>query len=79
MLDSTSMLVSNIDKKPDLITIWGSDILQSNEESWIIAKKITNSVADKYGLNTHFINSNFRFYLNENTLTTKYRDLLLIS
>lgn len=78
-LDSTSTLVSNIDKKPDLITIWGSDILQSNEESWNVAKNITSSTADKYGLNTHFINSNFRFYLNENTLTTKYRELLPIS
>ena len=75
-LDSTSTLVSNIDKKPDLITIWGSDILQSNEKSWNVAKNTTINTAEQFNLRYHLINSNFRFYLNENALTTKYRDLL---
>lgn len=78
-VDSTSSFATHVDEKPEFILIWGSDILQNNEKSWNTAKKIAQDTADQFGINTNFISSNFRFYINENALTTKYRELLLTS
>ncbi|HIU51998.1 MAG TPA: hypothetical protein IAB70_05205 [Candidatus Merdicola faecigallinarum] len=78
-VDSTSSLATHIKEKPEFILIWGSDILQNNEKSWETAKQIAQNTADQFGINTNYISSNFRFYLNENALTTKYRELLPVS
>ena len=78
-VDSTSTLATHIEEKPEFILIWGSDILQSNEKSWNTAKRIAQETADEFRLNTNYISSNFRFYINENALTTKYRELLPVS
>lgn len=78
-VDSTSTLATHVEEKPELILIWGSDILQNNEKSWKTAKKIAQNTANQFGLETNYISSNFRFYLNENSLTTKYRELLPVS
>lgn len=63
----------------DITLILGSDILQWNEKSWNTAKKIAQETAEKFGINTNYISSNFRFYINENALITKYRELLPVS
>ena len=78
-VDSTSTLATHIEEKPEFILIWGSDILQSNKKSWNTAKRIAQETADSFELNTNYISSNFRFYINENALTTKYRELLPVS
>lgn len=78
-VDSTSTLATHIEEKPEFILIWGSDILQWNEKSWNTAKRIAQETADKFKINTNYISSNFRFYINENALTTKYRELLPVS
>lgn len=75
-VDSTSSLATHIKENPEFILIWGSDILQNNEKSWETAKKIAQETANEFGNNTNYISSNFRFYINENALTTKYRELL---
>lgn len=78
-VDSTSSLATHIKERPEFILIWGSDILQNNEKSWETAKRIAQETANEFGIKTNFISSNFRFYINENALTTKYRELLPVS
>lgn len=78
-VDSNCTLALHASEKPEFILIWGSDILQNNQESWETAKSIASETADLFDINTNFISSNFRFYINENALTTKYRDLLPVS
>ena len=75
-VDSTLSIILHKKENPDYLLIWGSDILQNNEESWTTAKNLALSTAKTFGCNNIFISSNFRFYLNENALTTKYRRLL---
>ena len=78
-VNSTLSIILHKKERPDYVLIWGSDILQSNEDSWKTAKDLANKTAKDFNCSTNFISSNFRFYINENALTTKYRSLLPIS
>lgn len=75
-LDSTSSLVSVLNKKPEIISLLGSDIMQNDTKGWNVAKEMTKNISSEFDLKHHLVSSNFRFYINENVLTTKYRDLL---
>ena len=75
-VDSTLSIILHEKEKPDYLLIWGSDILQNNEKSWQTAKDLCLSTSKLFDCSPNFISSNFRFYLNENALTTKYRSLL---
>lgn len=63
-VDSNCTLALHSSEKPEFILIWGSDILQNNQESWETAKTIASETADLFDINTNFISSNFRFYIN---------------
>lgn len=75
-VDSTLSILLHEKENPDYILIWGSDILQSNDKSWKTARDLAKKTGEQFKCNNIFVSSNFRFYLNENALTTKYRSLL---
>ena len=63
-LDATTTLFRTIEKKPDLLTLWGSDIKLSDEKGW---KNVVNHVKEtcmEFGLQHGFIKTNFREFIN---------------
>lgn len=67
-VDAFSTLISNIDKKPTLITIWGADINCENYEGWQKVEQQTINTSKLFNLDYQIIRSNFRLILNENVL-----------
>ena len=59
-VDATSSLVTHMEEKPALVTIWGADIPWDNEETWNRAIGFNQEVADRHGLKMLTIRSNFR-------------------
>lgn len=63
-VDAFNTLFKHIEEKPILTTIWGADVTLADEVGWGNVKKLTKSVANTYGLDSSFIKSNFRSFLN---------------
>ena len=74
-VDSTSSLVSCLEnnKRPLLITIWGTDVWDNNIEGFESLKKNAEDCGKKYNLKNMFIKTNFRKFIYEHELT---KDLL---
>ena len=69
-VDATYSLVSHMEEKPALVTIWGADIPWNNQEGWDRAIRFNQEVADRYDLELLTIRSNFRkSYCNDNIET----------
>lgn len=71
-LDSIQTLISHIDEKPDLISIWGSDIKFDNKKGWELVYSAVKEAAEKYGLKDVTIHSNFRGFDNEGALDKEF-------
>lgn len=59
-LDSVQTLISHLDEKPDLISIWGSDIRYDNNEGWALVHKGIAEYSEQYSLKDVVIKSTFR-------------------
>lgn len=59
-VDATFSLISHLEEKPALVTIWGADIPWDNEESWEKAISFNQKTANHHRLNLVPIRSNFR-------------------
>lgn len=68
-IDSVSSLVSVIHKNPLLITIWGTDVWDYNEEGWKSLKDLALEYSEKLHLKNLFIKTNFRKFIYEHVLT----------
>lgn len=75
-VDATFSLVSHLEEKPALVTIWGADIPWDNEESWHQAIGFNQKVADRYGLSLLTIRSNFRRALQDDHINDYSMDLV---
>lgn len=64
-VDATSALIENIDKKPELINIWGGDILLEDADRYEKNKKYFESVCGEFGLEFSTIKSSLRFMFDE--------------
>lgn len=71
-LDSFSTLINHIKEKPDLVTLWGSDIKLDDYKGWENVSKKVSDVANEYGLKAVFIKSSFREFINEGVLENEY-------
>ena len=71
-LDAVQTLVSHLEEKPALISIWGSDIRFDNEDGWRIVHRSIEEYADKYALPDVVIRSSFRDFDCEGELTSKF-------
>lgn len=67
-VDATFSLISHLEEKPALVTVWGADIPWDNEDSWKQAIGFNQEVADRYDLRMLTIRSNFRKSLNNDPL-----------
>nr|WP_302578648.1 hypothetical protein [Methanobrevibacter arboriphilus] len=63
-VDSTFTVINNIDKKPVLTSIWGSDMPIDETEGWKNLSDIINQFSKEFDLEKVFIKSDFKELLN---------------
>ena len=67
-VDATYTLVSHIEEKPVLVTIWGADMPVKNEEGWEIVYSHSKRIADMFELELQTVKTNFSLILNKRIL-----------
>lgn len=75
-LDSYSTLINHIDEKPELVSLWGSDVKFEDEEGWNRVKNNIINVGKKYDLKPVFIKSSFRRFIDEGRLSEEFKNIL---
>ena len=75
-LDAMQTLVSHLEQKPALISIWGSDIRYENKEGWEIVHRGIQEAVQKFDLPDVAIHSSFRDFDNEGALHRQFREQL---
>lgn len=63
-VDAFSTLISHLDEKPTLITLWGADIKVDDSESWKNVFEHTKKTAEEYNLDYVIIKTNLRDFIN---------------
>lgn len=71
-VDATTTLISHIEEKPFLFTIWGADIAYDNEDGWNEMFPTIEKTAENYNLKCRYVRSTFRKFDNEGILHHKY-------
>lgn len=62
--DAFCTLFEHIEEKPKLISVWGADIQEKNEEGWEVVRQHIENTAKKFNLEYEIIKSNFREILS---------------
>ena len=63
--DAYATLVAHAEEKPILVTLRGADVSLDDYEGWENVKKPVFEACKEFGLNHHFISSNFRIFEKE--------------
>lgn len=71
-VDATTTLLRNINYKPAIMTIWGTDIYLNNVDAWNKVKEENEITARQFGIPFTYLKSSFRRLLNESFLTETY-------
>lgn len=72
-VDANFTLLSNLDEKPMLLTLWGSDLFFNNKDDWEEVSNKHYNTARKLGLPYTSLKSSFRFFINYNVLDKKIK------
>lgn len=75
-LDSASTLITHLEEKPILLSIWGSDIRYDNKEGWDVVHSAIAEASEKYGLEEYVFKSTFREFDNESALGNRFSRVL---
>ncbi len=75
-IDSYSTYISNKNKKPDFITVWGADIDYENVEGFKNVKKYINKVAKSEKANNIFIHASIRRFIDNSELEKAYFNII---
>ena len=75
-LDSASTLISHLEEKPILLSIWGSDIKYDNKDGWELVHLAIKEAADKFGLEEYVFHSSFREFDKEDILDKEFSSIL---
>lgn len=67
-VDAFNTLVSHIDEKPTLVTLWGSDVKLDDVPGWKNVSDHVDSVCSEFGLDKVTVKSNFRSIIREGVL-----------
>ena len=72
-VDSTLSIVKCLEKgyKPLLITVWGTDVWDNNNDGWKSLKNYSSKLSKKLKLKNLYIKTNFRKFIYEHVLTEK--------
>ena len=74
-LDCIASLISNKEKKPHLIFIWGIDIPLEEKQFWVKVWNDSKKYAENEGVELHYVKTNLRRVMNEirlNAIFGKY-------
>lgn len=63
-VDATTTLIRHVQEKPDLITIWGSDVRRDDIEAWNIVYGHTLKRAEQFNLSAYYVKSNFTTFID---------------
>ncbi|MFK4785457.1 hypothetical protein [Fusobacterium sp. MFO224] len=74
-IDSTATLISRMEEKPDLITMWGADISIDNIKGWSVFQKFIKSCGERHDLKNIFIKSNYRKIYSTHKLNKIYEEV----
>ena len=69
-VDAYHTLITHVEERPTLISMWGADIKTDNEKGWSVVEKHIKQVAQEYNLEYVIIKSTFREFINEYELST---------
>ena len=58
--DAFSTLLTYLEEKPSLLTIWGADVAEYNDEAWAIVESAIKSISKQFNLSFVSVKSNFR-------------------
>lgn len=75
-LDSASTLISHLDEKPILLSIWGSDVKYNNEKGWNLVHSAITETTERFGLEEFVFRSTFREFDNEGLLDKAFSEIL---
>ena len=75
-LDAIHTLIRHLDKRPDLITIWGSDLGLNDEKGWANVKTCVENFGNIFGLKNIYIKSSFAEFIEERKLSNKFWDVI---
>lgn len=68
-VDAFTTLISHLEEKPELITLWGADITFENSEGWQVVEKQVESTAKLLDLDYNIIRTNLRSFTTEKQLS----------
>jgi len=68
-VDAYNTLISHIDEKPILVTLWGADITFEDQTGWNLVDNHISSIADNNELDYVSIKTSFRRFLDEGALS----------
>lgn len=68
-VDAHNTLISHIDEKPTLVTLWGADISLQDEAGWSLVDRYVGGTASKNNLDYLSIKTSFREFLDEGALS----------
>jgi len=71
-VDSRVSYIRNKEKKPTLISIWGTDIPTRETGFWAVVQKTLVDFAKRERVNIHFIRTNAKELINAELLSRKY-------
>lgn len=75
-VDATFTLLHNIQYKPTILTIWGTDMLLKDVEAWNLVKNENEQTSKTFNIPFSTLKSSFREIVNEPLLTQKYGEII---
>jgi hypothetical protein len=75
-LDAVHTLMRHLSEKPDLITIYGSDLNLGDEEGWKRVQDTVSEAGKKYGLKNVYIKSSFASFIKERALSYRFMEVI---
>lgn len=73
-LDAVSSLITHLDEKPALLSVWGADIPYDSEEGWNRVYAGIQEYREKYDLEGCVVRSTFREFDREDQLSNRFRE-----
>lgn len=68
-VDAYFSFLRHLKEKPDMATVWGSDIMLDDIEGWDNVYHAVTKAASRYGVGNYIIQSNFREVINAKNLS----------
>lgn len=75
-VDSYSTLITRINERPDLITLWGADVDFDNKEGWKNVEDFVTNIGKKYNLKNVIIRASVRKFIDNSEIERQFRKII---